>query len=59
MPPKFDPAWQPDAGLVVAHDVLGGVFALNGPTPHAIGCPGEPGEVLYFAPDALAWEALG
>ncbi|MFG2378789.1 hypothetical protein ACGFY9_45990 [Streptomyces sp. NPDC048504] len=27
MPPKFDPAWQPDAGLVVVHDVLGGVFA--------------------------------
>ena len=59
MPTKFDPAWQPDAGLVVAHDVLGGVFALNGHNPRAAGRPGEPGEILYFAPDALAWEALG
>ncbi|MER6218219.1 DUF2625 domain-containing protein [Streptomyces sp. NPDC001674] len=59
MPSTFDPAWRPAAGLVVAHDVLGGVFALNGGSPREAGRPGEPGEILYFAPDALAWEALG
>ncbi|EMF00625.1 DUF2625 domain-containing protein [Streptomyces mobaraensis NBRC 13819 = DSM 40847] len=59
MPATFDPAWGPGAGLVVAHDVLGGVFALNGSDPRAAGRPGEPGEVVYFAPDALGWEALG
>lgn len=59
MPSAFDPGWQPGAGLVVAHDVLGGVFVLNGSNPRAAGRPGEPGEILYFAPDALGWEALG
>lgn len=59
MPAAFDPVWRPDAGLVVAHDVLGGVFALNGMDPGAVGRPGEVGEVVYFAPDALGWEALG
>ncbi|MET9324872.1 DUF2625 family protein [Streptomyces sp. NPDC003038] len=59
MPSMFDPAWRPGAGLVVAHDVLGGVFALNGGNPRAAGRPGEPGEVVYFAPDVLGWEALG
>ncbi|GLX19668.1 hypothetical protein Slala02_29830 [Streptomyces lavendulae subsp. lavendulae] len=59
MPSAFDPAWRPGAGLVVAHDVLGGVFALNGGDPRAAGRPGEPGEVVYFVPDALGWEALG
>ncbi|MEU9713997.1 DUF2625 domain-containing protein [Streptomyces sp. NPDC047976] len=59
MPSAFDPAWRPGAGLVVAHDVLGGVFALNGGDPGAAGRPGEPGEVVYFAPDAPGWEALG
>ncbi|MGI5372810.1 DUF2625 domain-containing protein [Streptomyces sp. CA-251387] len=59
MPSTFDPAWRPDAGLVVAHDVLGGVFALNGSNPGEAGRPGDPGEVVYFAPDALGWEALG
>ncbi|RSS52896.1 DUF2625 family protein [Streptomyces sp. WAC07061] len=59
MPSAFDPAWRPGAGLVVAHDVLGGVFALNGGDPRAAGRPGEPGEVVYFAPDTLGWEALG
>ncbi|WVG01873.1 DUF2625 family protein [Streptomyces iakyrus] len=59
MPATFDPAWQSGAGLVVAHDVLGGVFALNGGNPRDAGRPGEPGEILYFAPDALGWEALG
>ncbi|CAL9316805.1 DUF2625 family protein [Streptomyces sp. SudanB52_2052] len=59
MPSTFDPTWRPDAGLVVAHDVLGGVFALNGSSPGEAGRPGDPGEVVYFAPDALGWEALG
>ncbi|MFB7957792.1 DUF2625 family protein [Streptomyces sp. NPDC056045] len=59
MPTTFDPAWRPGAGLVVAHDVLGGVFVLNGSNPREVGRPGEPGEILYFAPDALGWEALG
>ncbi|MDV9169326.1 DUF2625 domain-containing protein [Streptomyces sp. W16] len=59
MPATFDPAWPSGAGLVVAHDVLGGVFTLNGGDPRAAGRPGEPGEILYFAPDALRWEALG
>ncbi|GAA2096268.1 hypothetical protein GCM10009801_65700 [Streptomyces albiaxialis] len=59
MPATFDPVWTPGAGLVVAHDVLGGVFALNGGDPGAAGRPGGPGEVTYFAPDTLAWEALG
>ncbi|MDT6987321.1 DUF2625 family protein [Streptomyces lusitanus] len=59
MPAAFDPAWSAGAGLVVAHDVLGGVFTLNGGNPRGSGRPGEPGEILYFAPDALRWEALG
>lgn len=59
MPSAFDPAWRPGAGLVVAHDVLGGVFALNGVDPRAAGRPGEPGEIIYFAPDSAGWEALG
>jgi len=40
--------------LIVADDVIGGVFAVNagaiGPTP---------GNVYYFAPDSLAWSDLG
>ncbi|WP_405784474.1 DUF2625 family protein [Streptomyces sp. NBC_01378] len=59
MPATFDPAWPLGAGLVVAQDVLGGVFALNGGHPCEAGRPGGPGEVIYFAPDALGWEALG
>ena len=58
-PETFDAAWRPPAGLVVAHDVLGGVFALNGGDPAAEGRPGEPGQMTYFAPDSLEWEALG
>ncbi len=58
-PETFDPGWQAPAGLVVAHDVLGGVFALNGMDPAASERPGQPGQMTYFAPDTLAWEALG
>lgn len=54
-PETFDPAWRPEMGLVLAHDVLGGVFALNGAAPASAG---QPGEVVYFAPDSLRWEAL-
>ncbi|MFG2310736.1 DUF2625 family protein [Streptomyces sp. NPDC048566] len=58
-PEHVDPAWRPaGGGLVVGHDVLGGVFALNGPDPEAAGRPGHPGEIVYFAPDSLKWEAL-
>jgi hypothetical protein len=58
-PARFDPTWRPAGGLVVGHDVLGGVFVLNGPDPEAQGRPGAPGEVVYFAPDSLRWDALG
>ncbi|WP_031070682.1 DUF2625 domain-containing protein [Streptomyces sp. NRRL S-118] len=58
-PGAFDAAWRVDSGLVVAHDVLGGVFALNGGSPAGHGRPGVPGEMVYFAPDALRWEGLG
>jgi hypothetical protein len=54
----LDPRWRPEAGLVVAQDVLGGVFVLNGLTPTAFGRPGAPGEMVYFAPDSLEWEEL-
>ncbi|KAB1987926.1 DUF2625 family protein [Streptomyces triticiradicis] len=58
-PERLDPDWRPrDGGLVVGHDVLGGVFALNGADPKSAGRPGHPGEVVYFAPDSLKWEAL-
>ncbi|MFC4123027.1 DUF2625 family protein [Nonomuraea zeae] len=57
-PAVFDPGWRPAAGLVVGHDVLGGVFAVNGPDPAAAGRPGEPGQVTYFAPDTLEWESM-
>lgn len=59
LPSIFDPAWRPEAGLVVAHDVLGGVFVLNGADPRAAGRPGAPGEVVYFGPDTLGWASLG
>jgi hypothetical protein len=58
-PEGFDPGWRPRGALVVGHDVLGGVFALNGADPQVSGRPGEPGEMVYFAPDSLRWEALG
>jgi hypothetical protein len=59
--PRSLPAWNyatcwrdPDSAppfLLVADDVLGGFFAVNG------GGLGEArGKVYYFAPDAVAWE---
>jgi len=52
------PDGVPVHGLVIAHDVLGGVFALNLATSPACGRPGEPGEVVYFAPDSMTWEPM-
>lgn len=40
--------------MVVGHDVLGGVFAIDGG-----GLGIEPGEVCYFALDSMDWEGLG
>ncbi|NUR27968.1 MAG: DUF2625 domain-containing protein [Catenulispora sp.] len=57
-PEVFDASWRVP-GLVVGHDVLGGVFVLNGADPAAEGRPGEPGQMVYFAPDSLEWEELG
>ncbi|MFB0627102.1 DUF2625 domain-containing protein [Streptomyces sp. AB3(2024)] len=57
-PTDFAPGRHPATGLVVGHDVLGGVFALNGGDPAAAGRPGAPGQMTYFAPDTLAWEAM-
>jgi len=48
----------PPLRLVVGHDVLGGVFALNGPGSEGEEHPGRPGEMVYFAPDSLEWEPL-
>ncbi|WP_062210102.1 DUF2625 family protein [Streptomyces sp. NBRC 109706] len=57
-PERFDPDWRPSPGLIVAQDVLGGTFAVNDDDPAAAGRPGQPGEVVYFAPDTLRWQAL-
>lgn len=45
---------DPPGLLHVAHDVLGGRFAIDG---GALGV--APGQVCYFAPDSLGWEGLG
>jgi hypothetical protein len=44
----------PQGFLLVAHDVLGGFFALDGG-----GLGDGTGTVFYFAPDTLEWESLG
>ncbi|HWW18120.1 MAG TPA: DUF2625 domain-containing protein [Candidatus Saccharimonadales bacterium] len=38
---------------LIADDVIGGFFALNGGA-----FPGHNGEVFYFAPDSLRWESM-
>ena len=43
----------PQGMLLIADDVLGGLFALNGGAFDV-----EPGSTLYFAPDSLGWEDL-
>ncbi|MFC9892174.1 DUF2625 family protein [Nocardia sp. NPDC127579] len=49
---------QHDSGvppsLVVALDVLGGQFVINGG-----GLPANPGDVCYLMPDSLTWESTG
>jgi hypothetical protein len=57
-PSQPTPDWRAAYGLVIAHDVLGGAFALNPGDPAAWGRPGKPGEVVYFAPDSMSWEPL-
>jgi len=44
----------PPPFLLVADDVLGGFFAINGG-----GLGSETGNVYYFATDTLEWESLG
>jgi hypothetical protein len=61
--PRTLPGWNqgrtwidegsPPPILIVADDVLGGSFAINGGA-----LAGPPGHVHYFAPDSLAWESL-
>jgi hypothetical protein len=57
-PAGVEPDWSPPGGLVVAQDVLGGVFSLNGLEPAEHGRPGDPGEVVYFSPCTLEWATL-
>jgi hypothetical protein len=47
------PDGQPIQFLLIADDVIGGFYALNG---GAFG-PGA-GQIFYFAPDTLSWEPL-
>jgi hypothetical protein len=57
-PETVEEGWQPPAGLIIAHDVLGGVYTLNGMAPDQHGRPGHPGGVVYFSPVTLTWEDL-
>lgn len=45
---------RPPGRIVVATDVIGGSFAINGGD-----FAGQTGEVHYFAPDELAWLPMG
>ncbi|WP_157387759.1 DUF2625 family protein [Nocardia terrae] len=49
-----EPGRESPGALVVAVDVLGGMFAINGGA-----LPGNPGGICYFGPDTLAWQPLG
>ncbi|MCP4306260.1 MAG: DUF2625 family protein [bacterium] len=44
----------PSGPLLVGYDAIGGRFVINDGT-----LSGEPGEMVFWAPDALAWEPLG
>lgn len=57
-PDAVEESWSPPAGLIVAHDVLGGVFALNGMEPEQHGRPGNPGGVVYFSPVSMSWQDM-
>jgi Protein of unknown function DUF2625 len=50
---NWSAADAPPAILLVADDVIGGSFAVNGGA-----LPGPLGHVHYFAPDRLEWESL-
>ena len=45
---------DPTHGFVIAYDVVGGFFAIDGG-----GLGGDHGEVRYLAPDTLEWEGTG
>jgi hypothetical protein len=47
------PPGTPPPFLLIADDVLGGFFAIDGG-----GLTGAPGKVHYFAPDSLDWQNL-
>jgi hypothetical protein len=49
-----EPGLDVEVGLIVAFDVVGGFFAIDGG-----GLGGTPGEVLYLPPDTLRWEGDG
>ena len=49
-----EPQRRPPSSLTVAHDVLGGCFAINGGS-----LMGAIGEVCYFGPDLLEWTSIG
>ena len=61
--PRTLPGWNrgrtwvdfesPPTLLLIADDVLGGQFAINGGA-----LPSKPGGICYFAPDTLDWEDL-
>jgi hypothetical protein len=53
-----DPNWRHPPGLVVAQDILGGVFAINGFDCAEAGRPGVPGDMTYFGPHTLRWQSL-
>jgi hypothetical protein len=57
-PAHVDRMWTPAEGLIVAHDVLGGIFFLNG-LRRGPGRPGVPGEIIYFDPLSLSWTRMG
>lgn len=46
-------AGDPPPFLLIADDILGGFFAIDGG-----GLTGAPGKVHYFAPDSLEWQNL-
>ena len=58
--PRFSrslPGWnlgKSDGFFLVADDVVGGSFAINGG-----GLGGDSGHIHYYAPDSLHWETLG
>ncbi len=53
-PRTYRSSGAPPPFLLVADDVAGGFFALDGG-----GLQTDPGKVCYFAPDALKWESMG